>query len=219
MLYKLDSGTRNLNGDSINVDWVSPQDYHVDAPYSYRHCVQGEELPDGIRLPDMKKVRGALLSDHLRMGGVGSFMVVSERLISSLVTMRFPEIKSIPMNVYNGKQKLRYYGIHFETKLTQELINWEESEFGKCEGYYGEFVEGGIQIASYSEYLSSLRSVSQDSGRKLKLRAKNIVINDISDKYDLFYSATPYMGLFCSERFLELIINNEFTGFTVQRVI
>lgn len=219
MIYRIYCACRNFNKDGINVDWVSPQDYHVDAPYSYNQCIQGKPLPDGISLPTMKKARGAKLTDYLSMGGVNAFMVVSEKLIGSLVNINTSLFKTVEMKVLDKNEILIYHGIHFESSLSEELINWEKSEFGTKKGYFGEVLDTGISILSHDDYLKKMKTIYVESNHELSLSHVNIVLNDISNKYDFFYSSIPYSGLFCSEKFLELIVNNEFTGFHVERVV
>ncbi len=208
-----------VNKDSIHVEWNSPQDYHVDASYSFNKCNQGTKMIQGIRLPNMKRSRGVILTDYLSTPGMSSFLIISQKVKDVILLLKTPELEFIEMKVEANQDTLNYYGLHFESKMTDDFINWKESSFLIKKGYYGETVEKGIVLSSYDKYLKESRRISEESDRKLSLGKDTIMTNDISDKYDLFYSNIPFLGIFCSERFLEDIINNELTGFKVKRVV
>lgn len=218
MIYRIYNVSKKFNRDSINVDWVMPQDYHVDAPYSYNKSHQGAPLTEVHRLPHMKVVKGASLTDYLGVAGIDSFMIVSEMFIGSLINLKVPPIKSLEINILDGEKTIIYHGIHFESDLSDEFINWGESEFHVKKGYYGEIVDVGITLSSFREYIEMRKKVSVESGRKLTLGHNKFAINDISNHCDLFYSSLPSPGIFCSEKLLELIINHEFSGFNVKNV-
>jgi hypothetical protein len=216
MLYKICHAS-GFTKNEMQVDWVENQNYHVDEPYSYYNCPQGEPLKGEKRLPIMKFVHGAKISDYLNVQGVNSnFMVLSSKCLQLFSNLNCLEYKAIDMKVFKGETELIYIGLHFESKVTGELINWKLSSFKY--NSLNNNQDSLLQFNSYEEYLHNKRNIAQESNGQVSVRPFKIVLNNLTNKYDLFYSSTPFSGIFCNSNFLELIINENLTGFRVEKV-
>ncbi len=212
MIYKIWHNLQISNRDNVQTEWVWPQDYHVDEYYSYNNTRMGNELSPIIKLPLFKLTKEAYHTDYLELSGVSSFMVVSERMFEKMTILKLPEISILDIEVSEKK----YKAIHFNTDQTDSFIDWEESYFNVRENQK-ELENSEVKFLNSKDRNEKGRKLSDTSGGRKKYIVTKIKLRKL--EFDLFYSRNPQLGIFCSQKFKNLIEYEGFLGFRFQKIV
>jgi hypothetical protein len=204
------------NKQGYSVQWVMPQDYHVDAPYSYRYVRMGYPIVSDFRLPILKIAHGAKLLDTFSIAGVSSFEVVSRKILQLLEQYKTLPFSAIQLQIESRKGLVSdYFAIHFDTHKTSEFIDWASTAFCIKEGH-DKTIQSDIQFTDYNAWTEEMKRVGRANYRQV-LKIQELHISPDFD-FDFFWLSIPVIGLYCSERFLAAIRLEGITGFHVMEI-
>jgi hypothetical protein len=209
--YKLFAGG-SPNKQGYSVQWVMPQDYHLDAPYSFRNANLAMPILADFRLPIFKLAHGAMLLDTFCIPEFSShFEVASTELVQLIKQHKTLPFTATQLQIEQRKgTNSDYYAIHFDTHKTSEFIDWKSAAFCIKEGH-DKTIQSDIQFTDYDAWSEEMKRVVLANYRQT-LKLQHLGINPDFD-LDFFWLRSPLTGLYCSERFLDAIHVNGITGF------
>ncbi len=212
MLYKLNHSVlpEMVGSAELPVQLIKGQGYHIDAPYSYTKLARDNpQIPD-IRMPDFQLHPDAKLVDYPAVVAISNYMVFSERVIKLLPKLRVAKCNSYPLSIYQN-EAVSYKALFFLQDLGAEFVLWNQSTFTNSK------TEEPLVFKTLLEYRTFRQELFKQKDYKTRAIAQDIVLTK-DFPYDLFYSGSVIKGFLCSERFLELIINHNLSGFSVQPI-
>lgn len=206
-----------IGNAEIQIKELSEQDYHFDAPYAYSNVSLGRRTDYDFRIPKFELTSKSKFTDLLNHVNLNNkFITLSEKALGIIERkLKLPEYHIYDIEVYKNEKLYTYKGLHFYTKFTGEFINWSKSSF--LVKYEGRVIERDISFKSYEDFHFKRNQLRQESNHKKLLKVDTICCCE-NMEYDLFFSGIPMYGVFCSSRLLELIINNNLSGFRFTEV-
>jgi|GEM_PF-1936576 len=195
--------------------------YHVDADYSVRKISGKRRITDNIKLPILQTVKYARLTDYLSYSGPGSgeLLIFNGKIDLQNSGLNIDEFEKLPIQIIGKEQQHQYNAMQFGT--VRDIIHWSNSVFSIVpkEGYtfegqhqiWHELSE--IQFESKDSYLQWRRENRETDVTVIK---KHLALN--TAQWDVFRVSSPVFGVLCTDKFMNWVKSQGFTGFDFEAV-
>ncbi len=195
--------------------------YSIDADYSVSKIARGGVVESHIKFPVLETTKYGKLTDYMSYSGPGSgeLNIFSNNIKFRVTNLQIDDFETHPIQVFHQNQSLQYQSVHF--LHIRDIIDWSNSVFSIVpkEGYT---FEGQHQI--WNE-LSEIRFESKDSYLKWRREnretdvtviKKHLALNTV--QWDVFRVSSLVFGVLCTDKFVDWIKNQGFTGFDFEAV-
>lgn len=196
-------------------------DYHVNADYSVRRISGKRKITDNIKLPILQTATYSKLTDCMSYSGPGSdeLLIVHNNIDLQNSKLNLDKFEKLPIQVIKKEQQHQYNALQFS--VARDIIDWSNSMFSIVpkEGYtfegqnqiWNELSE--IQFDSKDDYIQWRRENRETDVTVIK---KHLALSKI--QWDLFCVSNPIFGVLCTEKFIDWVKNQNFTGFDFEEV-
>jgi hypothetical protein len=203
--YKLAVDSRyNVIGRFPQTETIWNHNVPFDSPKSYKNAkINGKFQQDSL-FPELILKSPGKITDLITEAGFDyEFLIVSERLLNSLIKLNIDDYQVFSTYLHHKKSKTPYFIIHFSTDRRSIFFDWKKCDFELFLSDESSTIINGIDE---NEFLNLKRQ------KKYCWLKKGVLKND--QFFDIFKTSLIETGILINNNAKSILEKENFTGLT-----